>query len=144
MAASFSWALPGREKVIDEGPRFFPPALAGLCRRPGGQSWRRRWSRDKAIGPHGPNCAWALGRVFERYRRRMGGRAEIIGGQFPPPQLEFIARDYPLKSIKSHHFAVHPQSTLCSSCSLKGTPAVPCPHPAPTTPPTPVPPHFQL
>lgn len=35
-----------------------------------------------------------------------------MGGQLPPPQLEFIERDYPLKSIKSHHFAAHPQSRL--------------------------------
>lgn len=33
MAASFPWALPGRE-VIDEGSRTFSLALDGLYRRP--------------------------------------------------------------------------------------------------------------
>lgn len=57
-----------------------------------------------------------------------------MGGQLPPPQLEFIERDYPLKSIKSHHFAAHPQSRLpVAAVPSEALQLLPAPHPAPTT-----------
>lgn len=81
MAASSPWALPGREKVIDEGHGLFRSALASLCRRLGGQSWRRRWSENKVIGPHRLKSACALQQVSEgRHSRRMAGRCESSEG----------------------------------------------------------------
>lgn len=77
MAASFPWALPGREKVIDEGPRIFscPSWLLQEARRlePGEEvAW------DKVIGLHGPSCAWALGRVSGGHSRSIGSRTGIV------------------------------------------------------------------